>query len=42
MYLKRLKDLREDADISQKTMAEFLNIKQRKLFFIHKILGFVI
>lgn len=30
MYLKRLKDLREDNDLTQKYIAEYLNMKQQQ------------
>ncbi len=30
MYLKRLKDLREDHDLTQKYIAEILNMKQQQ------------
>lgn len=30
MYIKRLKDLREDHDLSQKEVANFLNITQQQ------------
>lgn len=29
MYLKRIKDLREDHDLTQETLAQILNITQR-------------
>lgn len=29
MYLKRMKDLREDHDLTQETLAQILNITQR-------------
>lgn len=30
MYLKRLRDLREDSDLRQRQLAEILNIKQQQ------------
>ncbi len=30
MYLKRLRDLREDSDLRQRQLAELLNIKQQQ------------